>query len=77
MMLSGSSMMVLIFAILKFSVAIASMKTSKFLLAVLVLFVARRYAYQLLLGVCQLTFGMFTFTFYELELSRLSLQRLI
>ena len=29
----------------------------------------RRYACQLLLGACQLTFGMFTFTFYELESS--------
>ena len=77
MMLSGSSVMALIFSIFEFSVAIASMKTSKFLLAISVSFMARRYVCQLLLGVCQLTFGMFTFTFYELESSRLSSLRLI
>ncbi len=37
-------------------------KTPK-LLAVLVSFMARRYSCQLLLGICQLTFSMFTFTF--------------
>ncbi len=62
-MLSGSSVMALIFSIFEFSVAIASMKTSKFLLAALVSFVAQRCACQLLLGICQLTFGMFTFYF--------------
>ena len=44
MMLSGSSMMALIFSIFEFSVAIVSMKASKFLLATSVSFEARRYA---------------------------------
>jgi hypothetical protein len=69
MMLSGSSMMALIFSFFEFSVAMATMKASKFLLAASVSFVVQRYACQLLLGACQLTFAMFTFTFYELELS--------
>ena len=63
----GSSVMALIFLIFEFSVAMARMKASKFLLAALVSFVVQRYACQLLLGTCQLTLGMFTFTFYELE----------
>ena len=62
-------MMVLIFSIFEFSVAMVTMKASKFLLAALVSFMVQRYACQLLLGACQLTFGMFTFTFYELESS--------
>ena len=67
LMLSGSSVMALIFSIFEFSIAIASMKVLKFFLAVSVSFMAQRYACQLLLGICQLTFGMFNFTFYKLE----------
>ena len=67
MMLSGSSVMALIFSIFDFYVAMVTMKASKFVLAASVSFVVQRYACQLLLGACQLTFGMFTFTFYELE----------
>jgi hypothetical protein len=50
-------------------ITMAAMKESTFLLAVLVSFVVQRCACQLLLGACQLTFGMFTFTFYLLESS--------
>ena len=45
------------------------MNAPKCLLAASISFVVRRCACQQLLGACQLTFGMFTFTFYELELS--------
>ena len=69
MMLSGSSVIVLILSIFEFSVAMAPMNAPKCLLAASVSFMVRRCACQLLLGVCQLTFGMFTFTFYELESS--------
>jgi len=62
-------MMVLIFSIFEFSVAMATMKVSKFLLATSVSFMVQRYACQLLLGACQLTFCMYTFTFCELESS--------
>ena len=69
-MLSGSSVMALILSIFEFSIAIATMKAPKCLFAESVSFVVRRCACQLLLGgACQLTFGMFTFTFYELETS--------
>ena len=61
--------MVLIFSIFEFSVAMATMKVSKFLLATSVSFMVQRYACQLLLGACQLTFCMYTFTFCELESS--------
>ena len=73
-MLLGASVIVLIFSIFNF---LALMKALKYLLIALVLFVAQRYACQLLLGVCQLAFCLFTFTFYELELLRLSPQLLI
>ena len=69
MMLSGSSVIALILSIFEFSVAMAPMNAPKCLLAASVSFMVRRCACQLLLGVCQLTFGMFTFTFYELESS--------
>ena len=62
-------MMVLIFSIFEFSVAMATMKVSKFLLATSVSFMVQRYACQLLLGACQLMFSMYTFTFCELESS--------
>ncbi len=54
----GASVMALIFSNFNFFAASALMKVSKFLLAALVLFLAQRCACQLLLGVCQLTFGM-------------------
>ncbi|MBV5322817.1 MAG: hypothetical protein JZU60_03170 [Ilumatobacteraceae bacterium] len=68
-MLSGSSVMALILSIFEFSVAMVPMNAPKCLFAESVSFVVRRCACQLLLGACQLTFGMFTFTFYELETS--------
>jgi hypothetical protein len=68
-MLSGSSVMALILSIFEFSVAMAPMNAPKCLFAKSVSFVVRRCACQLLLSACQLTFGMFTFTFYELESS--------
>jgi len=58
--LSGSSMVALM--IFGFSVAMAMMKASKFLLTASVSFMVRRCACQLLLGACQLIIGMFTFT---------------
>ena len=45
------------------------MNAPECLFAESVSFVVRRCACQQLLGACQLTFGMFTFTFYELESS--------
>jgi hypothetical protein len=66
-MLLGSSVMALILSIFEFSVVLAPMNASKCLFTESVLFVVRRCACQLLLSPCQLTFGMFTFTFYELE----------
>jgi hypothetical protein len=57
-MLWGSSVMALIFSVFKYPAAIASMKALKFLLVALVSFMAQRFACQLLLGICLLTFGM-------------------
>jgi hypothetical protein len=67
--LSGSSVMALILSIFDFSIAIAPMNAPKYLFADSASFVVRRCACQLLLSACQLTFGMFTFTFDELESS--------
>ena len=61
--------LVLILSIFEFSVAMAPMNTPKCLFAESVSFVVQRCACQLLLSACQLMFGMFTFTFYELESS--------
>ena len=61
--------MVLILSIFDISIAIAPMNAPKYLFAESASFVVRRCACQLLLSACRLTFGMFTFTFDELESS--------